>query len=59
MYTIILSLINLYSTSGRNATTPNPIDDNIELNPRSIASKWYARVPIEPESHVIGEDDDQ
>jgi hypothetical protein len=58
MYTLILSLINLYSTSGRNATTPNMITDNIEMNPRGITSKWYARVPIEPESHVIGEDDD-
>ncbi|KIM90202.1 hypothetical protein PILCRDRAFT_811928 [Piloderma croceum F 1598] len=57
-YTLILSLINLYSTSGRNATTPNVIADNIEMNPRGITSKWYARVPIEPDSHVVGEDDD-
>jgi len=58
LYTLILVLINMYTTTGRNATTSNTIHDHIEMNPRGITSKWYARVPIEPESHVIGEEDD-
>jgi len=58
LYTFVLALINLYSSSGRNAATSNTADNNIEMNPRSFASKWYARVPIEPECHVIGEEDD-
>jgi hypothetical protein len=58
LYTFVLALINLYSSSGRNAATSNTADNNIEMNSRSFASKWYARVPIEPECHVIGEEDD-
>jgi hypothetical protein len=59
LYTFVLALINLYSSSGRNAATSNTADNNIEMNPRSFASKWYARVPIEPESHVVGEEEEE
>jgi len=58
IYTFVLVLINLYSSSGRNAIASNTPDSSIEMNPRGISSKWYARVPIEPQSHVVGEDDD-
>ncbi|KAI1790285.1 hypothetical protein LXA43DRAFT_1017323 [Ganoderma leucocontextum] len=58
MYTLIVSLIHLYSISGRNAAASASGDDSIEL---TSANKWYAPVPaadIEPENHVIGDDDD-
>lgn len=57
LYTLIVTLINLYATSGRNAMAA-AADNGIEMAP---ASKWYARVPVadvdaEP-AHVIGDDD--
>ena len=58
LYTFILALIHLYSTSGRNASsTAVP---NIEMHPQGFSHKWYARVSSEPASpsHVIGPDDD-
>lgn len=60
MYILILFLINLYLTSGRNAAASNNINDNnIELNPRG--SKWYAPVPARDageDAHIIGNDED-
>ncbi|KAH8093242.1 hypothetical protein BXZ70DRAFT_949591 [Cristinia sonorae] len=59
IYTLIVSLIHLYSHSGRNAATA-PSDGAIELTTTPTA-KWYARVPngdLDTERHVIGEDDD-
>ncbi|KAI0954682.1 hypothetical protein AcW1_006493 [Taiwanofungus camphoratus] len=59
LYTVIVSLINLYATSGRNAPSSTGIDHGIELAP---TSKWYARVPVADVDagphHVIGEDDE-
>ncbi|KAF9801266.1 hypothetical protein IEO21_10165 [Rhodonia placenta] len=57
LYTLIVTLINLYATSGRNAIAA-VADNGIEMAP---ASKWYARVPVadidaEP-AHVIGDDE--
>jgi len=67
IYTFILTLIHLYSTTGRNAS-PTPAStttDNIEMT--SGGRKWYARVPRddigggggggELQLHVIGDDD--
>ena len=58
LYTFILTLINLFSSSGRNAASSNIHDNNIEMDTRGIRSKWYARVPVEPGSHIIGDEDD-
>lgn len=66
MYTFIVFLIHLYSTTGRNAAS-NVIsnDTNIEMTSRGIRAKWYARVPNpERESealrglHVVGDDEE-
>ena len=66
LYTFIVFLIHLYSTTGRNAVdTPRTTDANIELTPTPIHSKWYARVPnTDPRyplvgNHVIGEDEEE
>ncbi|KAF8075183.1 hypothetical protein FPV67DRAFT_1575567 [Lyophyllum atratum] len=67
MYSFIVFLIHLYSTTGRNAASNSTTDDaNIEMSPRGIRAKWYARVPNpERESevnrglHVIGEDEEE
>ncbi len=60
LYTLIVTLINLYATSGRNAPSAASGDGAIEL---TQSNKWYARVPagdrdLEPASHVIGDDED-
>ncbi|KDQ61912.1 hypothetical protein JAAARDRAFT_525818 [Jaapia argillacea MUCL 33604] len=59
MYTLIVSLIHLYSTSGRNASnassSPSLGDDNIEMSGDIDGNKWYAPVPSG--AHVIGDDD--
>ncbi|KAI0730834.1 hypothetical protein C8Q76DRAFT_716360 [Earliella scabrosa] len=58
LYTLIVTLIHLYGTSGRNAVAA-PRDGAIELTP---SNKWYTPVPagerdLEPANHVIGDDD--
>jgi len=61
LYTLIIFLIHLYSTSGRNAVNATNDDDNIEMTWGGIRSQWYARVPdadIGAAQHVIGEDED-
>ena len=58
LYALIVALINLYATSGRNAATAAAGDGAIELTEGS--NKWYAPVPatdVEPANHVIGDDD--
>ena len=59
LYALIVSLINLYATSGRNASTGAPRDGGaIEL---TQSNKWYAPVPaaeVEPVNHVIGDEED-
>ncbi|KAF5379503.1 hypothetical protein D9615_006482 [Tricholomella constricta] len=68
MYSFIVFLIHLYSTTGRNAPSNLEVaanDTNIEMSSQGIRAKWYARVP-NPEReaeatrglHVIGEDDE-
>jgi hypothetical protein len=69
LYTHIVFLINLYSTSGRNAPNASgnihAIDDgNIELvSPGVPGAKWpYARVPLRQGSgglHVLGDDEEE
>ncbi|KAH9926980.1 uncharacterized protein B0H18DRAFT_1004819 [Fomitopsis serialis] len=59
LYTLIVVLINLYSTSGRNAAS-SVKENAIELT--TPTSKWYAPVPgadeVETEPiHVIGDED--
>ncbi|CCM02659.1 uncharacterized protein FIBRA_04763 [Fibroporia radiculosa] len=57
-YTLVVSLINLYSNSGRNATAA-ATGDAIEMVP---AAKWYAPVPAAETDvgpvHIIGDDGD-
>lgn len=59
IYTIIVVLINLYATSGRNAASAGTQEGAIEL---ASSNKWYARVPNAEDDrtapHVIGDDDD-
>ncbi len=60
MYSLIVSLIHLYSISGRNGASSDSRDGSIEL---TAANKWYAPVPAadletEPVHHVIGDEDD-
>ena len=61
IYTHIVSLINLYATSGRNALGSVPADGAIELAP-TPRSKWYARVPATDgdadQLHVLGDAED-
>ncbi|KAF7317830.1 hypothetical protein MKEN_00870900 [Mycena kentingensis (nom. inval.)] len=66
LYTLIVFVIGLYPTTGRNAPSNERRDNNIELTtPRS---KWYSRVPATPSGqtreaerplHVVGEDDEE
>ena len=59
LYTLIVSLINLYAGSGRNASPSS--GDIFEM--AAVATNWYSRVPetpvdVEPRTdHVIGDDD--
>jgi hypothetical protein len=55
MYTLILWLLHLYGTTGRNAGTTS--NDNIEMT----RTKWYSRVPNAEAGnrHVIGEDEEE
>ncbi|KAH9851837.1 hypothetical protein C2E23DRAFT_886061 [Lenzites betulinus] len=58
LYSLIVSLITLYATSGRNAATATTGEGAIEL---TQSNKWYTPVPagdVEPGNHVIGDDDD-
>jgi len=64
LYTHIVFLITLYSTSGRNASDAPPMKDAsgaIELTATSTPSRaWYSRVRTEePVAHVIGNDEDE
>ncbi|KAF8914467.1 hypothetical protein CPB85DRAFT_1298019 [Mucidula mucida] len=59
LYTLVVSLIHLYTVTGRNSTKRG--GDAIEMN----STKWYSRVPnaesnaTEAERHhIIGDDDD-
>ncbi|KAJ8489229.1 hypothetical protein ONZ45_g13666 [Pleurotus djamor] len=57
IYTFILFLLHLYSTTGRHATSNN--EQPIEL---TNSNKWYSRVPNAedaqtPPAHVLGDDD--
>ncbi|KAI0074481.1 hypothetical protein K474DRAFT_1647849 [Panus rudis PR-1116 ss-1] len=59
IYSLIVSLINLYANSGRNAASNESGNGAIELEESS--TKWYAPVPNAESSehpHVIGDDDD-
>ncbi|KAL0566524.1 hypothetical protein V5O48_015486 [Marasmius crinis-equi] len=73
LYLLIVSLIHLYTTSGRNATVNKSTrTNNIELMPTPIAGGFYERVPSGPPGrlglggqrdgeetrHVLGEDED-
>ncbi|KAG6877545.1 hypothetical protein C0993_006238 [Termitomyces sp. T159_Od127] len=66
MYTFIVYLLHLYSTTGRNASrNSSPAEGGIELTSTNIRAKWYTRV-LNPEReaessqrlHVIGDDED-
>ncbi|KAH9951105.1 hypothetical protein B0H21DRAFT_818596 [Amylocystis lapponica] len=59
--TLIVTLISLYATSGRNSSAPGTSDGAIELLP-TPRGKWYARVPAGDLDagpvHVIGDAED-
>lgn len=69
LYTFIVVLINLYTTTGRNAGNAKigPADEGgIELVTPSTQPEWYSRLPVQhnanaaalPTTHVVGEDED-
>lgn len=66
LYWLIVFLIHLYSTTGRNAKIVQNSDpalnetENIEMsNSTRIRTKWYARVPsADPNHHVLGDDEE-
>ncbi|KAG6812346.1 hypothetical protein H0H92_003336 [Tricholoma furcatifolium] len=66
LYTFVVFLLHLYSTTGRNAASNAASSDGaIELTSSNIHAKWYARVPNpdrEAEAsqrlHVIGDEED-
>ncbi|KAK7038692.1 hypothetical protein VNI00_010576 [Paramarasmius palmivorus] len=65
LYTLIVSLIHLYATTGRNAASAeHSRSNNIELTETPIQSKFYSRVPTssragaEETRHVLGDDED-
>lgn len=68
LYTLILSLIHLYSASGRNAPDSSNSAksiENIEMLPHGGAPRWYAPVPNTASgeetpitAHIIGDDED-
>ena len=56
IYALVVTLIHLWATAGRNAPEAGA-DASIEL---TSPTKWYAPVPdadVEAERHVIGDDD--
>lgn len=62
LYTFIVFLIHLYSTTGRNAAT-KPANDNIEMTSSRIRPKWYALVPNAEANHgganyIVGDDEE-
>lgn len=62
LYTFIVFLIHLYSTTGRNAAT-KPANDNVEMSSSRIRPKWYARVPNAEANHgganyIVGDDEE-
>lgn len=59
IYTLIIFVINLYATTGRNAPTKEDRNNIAMTAPRS---KWYSRVPnvdSERPLHVLGEDEEE
>ncbi|KAJ6581026.1 hypothetical protein B0H19DRAFT_491139 [Mycena capillaripes] len=60
LYTLIVFVLHLYATTGRNAPTKEARNsNNIPMTPSR--SKWYSRVPnaeTERPLHVIGEDEE-
>lgn len=63
IYTFMLVLIHLYTSTGRNASSAiNDNTNSIELTSVGIRSKWYSRVPnadATASHHIIGEDEDE
>ncbi|KAJ7035556.1 hypothetical protein C8F04DRAFT_511307 [Mycena alexandri] len=57
IYALIVFVISLYPTTGRNAPAKED-RNNIAMTTRSN-SKWYSRVPNPETLHVIGEDEDE
>jgi len=69
LYAFIVILINLYTTTGRNAGNAKigPADEGgIELVTPTTQPEWYSRLPVQhnanipavPTTHVVGEDED-
>ncbi|KAF7309492.1 Protein YTP1 [Mycena indigotica] len=64
LYTLIVFVIGLYPTTGRNANKEDNRGNRIELTTVTTPrTKWYSRVPNAPQTpteplHVIGEEED-
>ncbi|KAH9479323.1 Protein YTP1 [Psilocybe cubensis] len=64
LYTFIVFLVNMYSTTGRNVSNVslNTVDESsIEMVTPGGRSKWYSRVPVRgngAQTHVLGDDDE-
>ncbi|KAJ7813154.1 hypothetical protein B0H14DRAFT_2854861 [Mycena olivaceomarginata] len=60
LYALIVYVIHLYATTGRNAPAKEDSRNNIAMTPRN---KWYSRVPNAESPggplHVIGEDEEE
>ncbi|KAJ7173687.1 hypothetical protein C8R46DRAFT_1083673 [Mycena filopes] len=57
IYVLIVFLINLYATTGRNAPAKED-GNNIAMTSTRNNSKWYSRVPNPETLHVIGDDEE-
>ncbi|KAJ7614655.1 hypothetical protein DFH06DRAFT_1240565 [Mycena polygramma] len=62
LYALIVFVIHLYATTGRNAPSKDRNRDSIPMTATRGNAKWYSRVPnAESQSplHVLGEDDEE
>jgi hypothetical protein len=58
LYALVIYVIHLYATTGRNAPTKEDRNTIAMTAPRS---KWYSRVPSAERGalHIIGEDEEE
>lgn len=58
LYALIIFVIHLYATTGRNAPAKEDRNSIAMTTPRA---KWYSRVPNAEQGplHVVGEDDEE
>jgi hypothetical protein len=64
IYALIVFLLRLYSTTGRNASPTSEGRENAAGYEMAPSNKWYARVPVAEQgssrpAHVLGDDDEE